>query len=400
MNITKKQTEELLSKFLDKENGLNEVLEMMLNAMMYSERQEYLKSATEENKANGFRLAKVFGYGTQIELRVPRDRQSDFMPTVLALFRDQEDYLKEVSFKLYSKGLTTRDISDVMETIYGSKYSKSTVSNISQSFYEQMETWRNRELENHYVAFYIDGLHVKLKRDGKYKNECFYIILGLKEDYSREVISIVNFPTESAQGWQQIFSEIKERGVKSIGLIVSDGLSGLEKSIAEQFSGTPHQKCIVHLQRNLQAYVRHEDKKELAEDIRQILSPDDKNHTKEKALNMLVDFEIKWKSKYKSLATQILKMEWEPYFTYLDYDVRIRRMLYTTNWIERFNKSCRRTLKIRGAFPNEESVLALITSVAIEKSNKTYKYPIYNFKFEPKLSNKSKKELSVEQQTD
>ena len=84
-------------------------------------------------------------------------------------------------------------------------------------------------------------------------------------------------------------------------------------------------------------------------------------------------------------------MEWQPYFTYLDYHVTVRRMLYTTNWIERFNKSCRRTLKVRGAFPNEESVLALITSVALDKTNKKYKYPIYNFKFETKLSNKSKK---------
>jgi len=110
------------------------------------------------------------------------------------LFRDQEEYLKTVSFQLYSKGLTTRDISDVMETIYGAHYSKSKVSNISQSFYDQMEDWRNRQLDSHYTAFYIDGLHVKLKRDGKYRNECFYIILGLKEDFTREVIAIVNFP--------------------------------------------------------------------------------------------------------------------------------------------------------------------------------------------------------------
>ena len=392
MNLTKKQTEEVLSNFLGEENGLNQVLQMMLNSMMMCERKEFLLQNTE-NKGNGYRQSNVFGYGHQIELRIPRDRQSDFMPTILALFREQESYLKEVSFKMYSKGLTTRDISEVMETIYGTHYSKSTISNISQGFYKQMEAWRNRDLDEHYLVYYIDGLHVKLKRDGKYKNECFYIILGLKEDYTREIISIVNFPTESAQGWKQIFEEIKDRGVKTIGLIVSDGLSGLESSIAEKFSGTPHQKCIVHLQRNLSAYVRTEDKKELAEDIRQILSPDDEKYTKEEALNSLVDFAEKWKNRYKNFAKHILKMEWESYFTYLDYSVKIRRMIYTTNWIERFNRSARRTLKIRGAFPNEESVLALITSVAIDKSEKTYKYPIYNFKFEQKLNNKSNQKL-------
>jgi len=103
------------------------------------------------------------------------------------------------------------------------------------------------------------------------------------------------------------------------------------------------------------------------------------------AYQALIDLADKWKPKYKSLYNKIINLEWQPYFTYLDYDVRIRRMIYTTNWIERFNRSARRTLKIRGAFPDEESVLALITSVAIDKSEKMYKYPIYNFKFEKKL---------------
>ena len=388
MNLTKKQTEEVLSKFLAEKNGLNDVLQMTLNAMMYSERTEHLKDDIE-NKGNGFRLGKVFGFGSQLELRIPRDRQSAFMPTILALFRDQEQYLKEVSFQMYSKGLTTRDISEVMETIYGSHYSKSTISNISQSFYEQMEAWRNRDLDNHYLAFYIDGLHVKLKRGGRYQNECFYIILGLKEDYTREIIAIVNFPSESAQGWKEIFSSLKERGVGSVGIIVSDGLTGLDSAISEHFPTTPHQKCIVHLQRNLQAFVAREDKQELAQDIRDVLSPDDVNYTKDMAYQALCDLAEKWKSKYKSLYNKITKMEWQPYFTYLDYDVRVRRMLYTTNWIERFNRSARRTLKVRGSFPNEESVLALITSTAIDKSQKTYNYPIYNFKFEPKLRKNS-----------
>jgi transposase-like protein len=384
MNLTKKQTEEVLSNFLDKENGLNEVLEMVLNAMMYSERSTYL-TTDKSNKANGFRPGNVFGYGKQIELRIPRDRQSTFIPTILALFRDQESYLKEVSFQMYSKGLTTRDISEVMETIYGTHYSKSKISNISQGFYQQMEAWRNRDLDNHYLAFYIDGLHVKVKRDNRYQNECFYIILGLKEDFTREVIAIVNFPTESSIGWQQIFTELKQRGVKSVGIIISDGLSGLDNTISKEFSNTPHQKCIVHLQRILQGYVRREDKKELAADFRAVLSPDDAKYTKELAYNNLVDFANKWRQKYKSLGKYIDNLEWQPYFIYLDYSVKIRRMIYTTNWIERFNRSARRTLKVRGAFPNEESVLALITSVAIDKSDKTYAYPIYNFKFEEKL---------------
>jgi len=392
MNLTKKQTEEVLSNFLEEKDGLNEVLQMMLNSMMLCERKEYLAESVG-NKGNGYRQSNVFGYGHQIELRIPRDRQSAFMPTILALFREQESYLKEVSFQMYSKGLTTRDISEVMETIYGTHYSKSKISNITQGFYEQMEAWRNRDLENHYLALFIDGLFVKLKRKDKYKNECFYIVLGLKEDFTREIIAIVNFPTESSQGWEHLFEDLKNRGLQTVGLVVSDGIKGIESAISEKFKDTAHQRCIVHLQRNLSVFVRKEDKKELAEDLRQILNPDEINYTKKEAVNSLVDFGEKWKYKYKTLGKYIEKLNWEPFFTYLDFSVKIRRMIYTTNWIERFNRSCRRTLKVRGAFPSEDSVLALITSVAIDKSDKTYKYPIYNFKFEPKLSNKSYKKL-------
>lgn len=385
MQLTKKQTEDVLSNYLSQDNGLNDVLEIFMNSMMLSERNEYLMSHGD-NKGNGFRLGKVFGHGAQLELKIPRDRKSEFYPTILALFRDQEEYLKEVSFQLYSKGLTTRDISEVMETIYGNHYSRSTISNFSKSFYEEMEVWRNRSLEPHYKALFIDGLFVKVKRDSKYENECFYIILGLKEDLSREIIAIVNAPTESASSWENIFDDIIERGVKSVGIIVSDSLSGVDKAIAKKFPKTAHQKCTVHLQRNLMSRVRPDDKSEIARDLSSIFNPDNPDNSIELALRNFEEFKIKWELKYSGLKSYFKKFDFIPYLTFLNYDYRVRRMLYTTNWIERFNKSARRTLKVRGAFPTEESVLALITSVAISIGEKTYSYKLYNFKFEEKLS--------------
>jgi len=387
MELTKKQTEEVLSNFLSKENGLNSVLEMVLNSMMLSERAAYL-SDDPDNKGNGYRALSAFGHGHQLELRIPRDRLSQFTPTVLALFREQESYLREVSFKLYAKGLTTRDVSDVMETIYGGSYSKSKISDISQSFYEQMEAWRNRQLEKHYLAFFIDGLHVTLKRDHRYENECFYIILGLKEDLTREIVAIVNFPQESATAWELIFTDIKKRGVESVGIIVSDSLASVDKSIANQFN-TAHQKCTVHLLRNLMKHVRITDRKELAADFRKLLNVDDNAYSIDDALNHFTSFKDKWRIKYSAFGKYLDNLELQPYLTFLNYDVRVRRMLYTTNWIERFNKSARRTLKIRGAFPNEDSVLALITSVAIEKGDGHYSYPIHAFSHEDNLSRAS-----------
>jgi len=376
MNLTKEQTTEVLSNFLKQEHGLNQVLEMVLNSMMLCEREEFL-SQSQSNKGNGYRLGRVFGHGSSMELRIPRDRLSEFTPTILALFRDQEEYIKEVSFDLYSKGLTTRDVSDVMETIYGKHYSKSTISNFSQSFYERMETWRSRALESHYLALFIDGTYVKVKRANRYQNESFYIVLGLREDYTREVIAIVNLPQESSTGWQQVLTSLKERGLKTVGLFVSDALKGLEQVIQTQFSQSDHQLCIVHLHRNLGTRVRPEDKPLVRDGLRDILDPDNKYHNYESAMERYQEFKALWAEKYPSFGRYLNQLDITPYLTFLNYDTRIRRMVYSTNWIERFNKSVKRTLKIRGGMPNEESVLALITSVAIDKGTKKYNYPIH-----------------------
>ena len=384
MELSKLQTESVLKQFLNKENGLNEVLEMVLNSLMFGERKSYLESQKIQNKGNGYRLGKAFGRGKQMELKIPRDRLGQFYPVLLTLLRDQDSQIYDLSFALYSKGLTTRDIGDVLELIYGKNYSRSTISNINVSFYDQMEDWRKRELEKEYLVVYIDAIWEKVKRD-TIRSEAFYIIMGLKKDYTREIIGIVNIPTESSTGWEQALNELKDRGVENVHLFVSDGLKSLETAVAKVFNKSVHQKCIVHLQRNILAYVRSEHKQEVANDFKYVLNPDEENYTKKIAFDRLRQFSEKWGKYYRHIKRLPQKEDISYYFNYLDYHYQIRRMIYTTNWIERFNKSCRRTLKIRNSFPSPEAALALITSIAIEKGEKKYAYPIHNFKFEEKF---------------
>lgn len=390
MELTKVQLKGAISEFLNTENSLSELLEMVLNGLMLSERQLFLDqpASNSSNKGNGYRPAFGLSMGKQLELRVPRDRLGMFYPVVLALLRDQESLMHEVSFELYSKGLTTRDIGDVLETIYGRHYSKSSISRINVSFYEQMRAWRERELEGEYLVVYIDALMSKVKRGDHIQTEAFYLMMGLRKDYRREIIGVVSFPSESSTGWKQALDQLKERGLRQVGLFVSDGLKALEGAIGEVYQGTPHQKCTVHLLRDILAHVRHQDKGLVAADFREVLDPDRADYTKEQALLSLKQFAHKWGTKYPYIGRLTDKEDISYYFTYLEYSVHIRRMIYSTNWIERFNKSCKRTLKIRGAFPNPEAVLALISSVALDKGEKKYAYPIYNFKFEPKFSNK------------
>ncbi len=384
MKFTKVQTEDVIKQFLDKENGLNEVLEMVINSLMVSEREVYLSSNKGVTKGNGYRKGQVFGRGRELELRIPRDRLGQFYPTILSLLRDQDAQIDELSFCLYSKGLTTRQVGEVLEVIYGRHYCKSKISAINTSFYEQMQSWRERALESFYPVIYIDAIHLKVKRD-TVANEAFYIILGLKEDFTREVIGLVNIPTESASGWQSVLEGLKQRGLQEVELIVSDGLKALEDAVSLVFPKTTHQKCTVHLMRNVLAKVRSQHKKEVAYDFKQVLNPDQKDYNMKQALKQLNEFTHKWGKLYAHIKKLPDKQDINYYFNYLNYNHKIRRMIYTTNWIERFNKDCKRTTKIRNSFPSPEAALALITSVAIDKSEKKYTYPIHNFKFEPKF---------------
>ena len=384
IELTKVQLQTSLDKLLEKENGLTSVLEMTLNALMHSERTNYLEQSSK-NKGNGYRKALAVGLGKQIELKIPRDRLGLFQPMVLALIRDQKQQLEDLSFELYGNGLTTSQIGSVMKKIYGKYYSKSAISNITSTFYNQMQQWRERPLNSVYLVVYIDAIHIKVRRD-TVSSEAFYILLGVKEDYTREVLGVINIPSESASGWQEVLQNIKKRGVERIGLIISDNLTGLDKVIPLVYRNTAHQKCVVHLKRNILNKVASKHKEEVAEDLKEVFNLDLSNDTVIKAFDRLDTFSEKWRKKYKHIGNLAYNEMNELYFTYTKYHPKIRRMIYTTNWIERLNKEFRRTFKIRNSMPNYKSALTLLSKVAMDKEDGYMKYPIYNFKFDKKLN--------------
>lgn len=384
INLTKVQIQEAINQFLDKENGLNEVLQMTLNGLMFAERSAFLEQ-DKENKGNGYRFVKAVGMGKQISLSVPRDRLGIFEPIILALIRDQETLMKDISFDLYGKGLTTHQIGEVLDKIYGKHYCTSSISNITKTFYKQMEQWRHRALNKRYPVIYIDAIHVKIRRE-YVSSEAFYVILGLNEDFTREVLGVVNIPTESASGWKEVLKSLKKRGIEDVSLFVADGLSYLEESIHQEFPKAQFQKCVTHFKRNVLNKVKSKHKEEVAWDIREIFDIDNQLDTKEKAIARLELFIEKWGKYYRHIKNIRVNNIADYYFTYMNFDHRVRRMIYTTNWIERLNKDFRRTLKIRNALPSYESALTLISKVAMDKEEKHYNYPIYNFKFDNELS--------------
>ena len=365
MDLTKLQLSELMCKHASKGNGLHDLMEIMLESMMVAERGEFLAD-NPGNKGNGYRPGRTYGQGRKLEFRIPRDRYGYFHPQILAILRDQEEECDRLAGVLYTKGLTQEQVSDVFDQIYGQHYSKSSISRMVECVRMQVNEWLERGLEEYYPVVFVDCVHIKIHRKRSVATEAFYVALAVTEEGTREVLGIFNMPQESATGWSDIFDKLKERGVQRIGLMVADGIKGLDTVIGEKFPGTPLQRCITHLKRNMFAKVRHGDKAALAADLRDIFRTGQRDYTVETAWTKWQEMCDKWGKDYRAIKLLRNSADYKAYMTYLNYAPEIQAMIYTTNWIERLNRDFRRVTRMRTAMPNEESVLTLMGSVAMD----------------------------------
>lgn len=365
MDLTKVQISELMHKHAERENGLHDLLEIMIESMMVTERSEFLRTEAS-NKGNGYRPGHTYGHGRKLEFRIPRDRYGNFHPQILAILRDQEEECDRLAGALYTKGLTQEQVGDVFEQIYGQGYSKSSISRMVQCVRDQVAEWLNRGLDSYYPVLFVDCVHIKIHRKRSVASEAFYVALAVTEEGRRDVLGIFNMPTESATGWDSIFETLKSRGLRRVGLVVADGIIGLDTVVGERFPGTPLQRCVTHLKRNMLAKVRFGDKAALASDLRDVFRTGQRDYTVEMAWKAWLDLCERWGKDYISIRRLRNNADYKVYMTYLNYSPEIQSMIYTTNWIERLNRDFRRVTKMRTAMPNEESVLTLMGSVAMD----------------------------------
>lgn len=213
---------------------------------------------------------------------------------------------------------------------------------------------------------FVDCVHIKIHRKRSVSSEAFYVALAVTEEGRRDVLGIFNIPTESATGWSDIFDTLKERGVQKIGLMVADGIKGLDVVVGEKFPGTPLQRCVTHLKRNMFAKVSHGDKGALASDLRDIFRTGQRDYTIEMAWKKWQSMCERWGKDYRAFKLMRNNVDYKAYMAYLNYAPEIQSMIYTTNWIEHLNRDFRRVTRMRTAMPNEESVLTLMVSVAME----------------------------------
>src|SRR6056297_1595751 len=385
IDLSDDQLQDIIQNVLNKDDGLNDLLEYILNGLMQAERAHWMNHQTEAaNKANGYRPGQAIGHGRKLSLRIPRDRLGNFQPVLWAMLRDQHEEVRRMCFELYGKGLPASEVGQITEKIYGQAYSSSAISNFTQQLAEQIHAWRERPLAGRYPVILIDAIHKKVRR-GHVSSEAFYVVMGLTEAMQREVLAIGNIPSESAAGWDELLESLKNRGLRQTDLVVADGLPGLDQVIHKAFPEARHQKCVTHLKRGILTKVKAADKDCVAEDLRDVFLTGQRNYTRRQAIDRFNRFATRWGETYPSIQRLANNEDMEYYFTYLDFDRRIQSMIYTTNWIERLNKKFRRSLKIRNALPSVESALLLLAKVAIDTEETTYQFPIYNFKFDQTL---------------
>ncbi len=380
MNFTQTQITEILDEIANGKNGYQELLRLSLESIMRSERNEF--NSVNSDVANGYRFSSVLGHGGKLELAIPRSRHYNFYPMILALIKDQNEESKTLAYELYSSGLTTEQIGGLFDKIYGHYYSKSSISNMMTSARADIKSWLERSLEKRYPIIYIDATYWHTRRIDKVSSEAYYTILAVKEDRTREVLAIVNHPNEGSSTWKEAFEELKRRGLETVNLVVCDGLQGIENAVAEVFPMATVQLCTVHLTRNVLSKVKPSDKDQIAQELRDVLDPSNPADKPEIGHQRFINFIQKWLKKYPSLKTYLSSRS-RLYFNYLQYHHEIRRMIYTTNWIERLNRNYKRTLRMRSAMPSPESVVFLIASVASRRAE--YNKPIYQFIYETKL---------------
>ena len=365
VKLGKLQLSELMCKHAAKGNGLHDLMEIMIESMMVAERGEFLAD-NPGNKGNGYRPGSTYGQGRKLEFRIPRDRYGNFHPQILAILRDQEEECDRLAGVLYTKGLTQEQVGDVFDQIYGQHYSKASISRMVECVRTQVNEWLEIGLEEYYPVVFVDCVHIKIHRKRSVAVEAFYVALAVTEEGTREVLGIFNMPQESATGWGDIFDRLRDRGLQRIGLMVADGIKGLDTVIGEKFPGTPLQRCVTHLKRNMFAKVRHGDKAALAADLRDIFRTGQRDYTVEMAWTKWQEMCDRWGKDYRAIKLLRNNADYKAYMTYLNYAPEIQAMIYTTNWIERLNRDFRRLTRMRTAMPNEESVLTLMGSVAMD----------------------------------
>ena len=303
-------------------------------------------------------------YGS-MEIEVPQDRKSTFEPQIVKKRQKDISDIDQKIISMYAKGMTTRQISETIEDIYGFEASESFISDVTDKILPQIEDWQNRPLDEVYPILYIDAIHYSVRDNGVIRKLAAYVILGIHTEGKKEVLTITIGDNESAKYWLSVLNELKNRGVKDILIICADGLTGIKEAIAAAFPKTEYQRGIVHQVRNTLKYVPDKDRKAFATDLKTIYQAADE----QKALAALDRVTEKWTPKYPN-SMKRWKDNWDVVSPIFKFSTTVRKVIYTTNAIESLNSTYRKLNRQRSVFPSDTALLKALYLATFEATKK------------------------------
>ncbi len=307
------------------------------------------------NSRNGTRSKTVLTKAGPVAIDVPRDRAATFEPVVVRKRQRRLGSIEDVVLSLSARGMTHGDISAHLADVYGSQVSKTTISTITDKVLDTMAQWQGRPLDPVYPVVFIDTIHVKV-RDGQVANRPIYVALAVTVEGNRDILGLwAGDGGEGAKYWQQVLTEIKNRGVEDVLMLVCDGLKGLPESVGNVWPATIVQTCIVHLMRNSFRYAARQDWDAISRGLKPVYQA----ATVKQAEDRFLEFAEAWGKKYPAII-RLWENAWAEFVPFLQFDREIRRIVCTINAIESVNARIRKAVKARGHFPNEQAALKCV----------------------------------------
>lgn len=362
----------------DIQDALKDLLGGTIESMLAAELDNHLgydeyERSDSSNARNGKKQKQIRSKYGEMTIDVPQDRNSSFEPKVVKKRQKDISNIEDKIISMYAKGLTTRQISDQVEDIYGFEVSEGMVSDITDRLLPEIEDWQQRPLSQVYPIVYIDAVHFSVRDNHVIKKLAAYVILGINEDGRKEVISIQIGQNESSKYWLSVLNELKNRGVRDILILCADGLSGIKESINVAFPNTEYQRCIVHQVRNTLKYVADKDKKEFAADLKTIYHApaEEQGHAR------MLEVTEKWHEHYPN-AMKSWSANWDVISPIFKFSADVRKVIYTTNAIESLNSTYRRLNRQRSVFPSDMSLLKALYLATFEATKK-WSLPLRNW---------------------
>jgi len=352
-----------MDDFFGKEGIFARLFANTLEQMLETELTEELgygpyevKGRNSGNNRNGHYAKKVRTSEGEMNIQVPRDRNGEFAPQIIKKHTSNTNELEDKIIGMYAKGMSVRDIQNTLEELYGIDVAPATISAITDKIWGLVEAWQARPLSSIYPIVYLDAIHINLRRDGKVENTAVYIVLGVDLEGHRDVLGHwIGTGAESANFWLGVITDLQARGVKDIFIACMDGLTGFKDAILAIFPKTQIQRCVIHQIRNSLKYIPWKDRKAFVGDLKLVYQA----ATREIAEANLVKLGDKWRGKY-AVAVRSWENNWQDLATFFDYPAEIRRLIYTTNTVEGYNRQLRKVIKTKGGFPNGEAVRKLL----------------------------------------